>query len=310
VLIVDVNGDGKPEVYVANDTTDNFLYVNASRPGKIVLEERGAFALCARDGSGTPNGSMGVDAADYDGSGRPSIWVTNYEGELHALYRNTSRGGRPLFRFSTQTAGIAAIGQNFVGFGTAFVDVDADGWEDLVVSNGHVIRHPHRAGLRQKAVLLKNLGDGRFAEVGARGGPYFRQEHRGRGLAVGDLDNDGRPDLVISHVNEPVALLRHSGTPQRWIGFRLQGAGGADVVGARLSLKAGGRTLVRYARGGGSYLSASDPRLLVGLSDQEQVEEVKVEWPSGEPRAQTFGPLAAGRYWVLPQAGAPRSEAR
>src|SRR5262249_1393555 len=129
VSVVDVNGDGKPDVYVANDTVDNFLYLNRSTPGRILLEEPGGQSGVARDANGVPNGSHGTDAADFDGSGWASLWCTNYENELHALYRNRGQG---LFLFTSPASGIAAIGQKFVGFGTGFLDVDNDGWEDLV----------------------------------------------------------------------------------------------------------------------------------------------------------------------------------
>src|SRR5579871_694521 len=127
VVIVDVNGDGKPDIYVANDTVDNFLYINHSTPGKLRFEEVGLPSGVARDERGVPNGSMGTDAADYDGSGRPSLWCTNYENEMHALYRNLGKG---MFFFSTPASGIAAIGQSYVGFGTGFLDLDNDGYPD------------------------------------------------------------------------------------------------------------------------------------------------------------------------------------
>src|SRR5262249_32190413 len=119
--------------------------------------------------------------------------------------------------------------------------------------------------------------------------------------AVGDLDNDGRPDLVISHVNEPVTVLRHTGTPHHWVGFHLWGSEHRDIVGARVSVQVGGRTLTRYAKGGGSYLSAPDPRILVGLGTDTRVEKVTVEWPTGEPRTQTFTPPSVDRYWDIRQ---------
>jgi hypothetical protein len=302
VLFVDVNGDRRPDIYVANDTSGNFLYLNTSTAGKLSFQEKGFSLGVARDGGGTPTGSMGVDAADYNGVGLPSLWVTNYEGELHSLYRNRPAGERLFFQYSTKTAGVAAIGQNFVGFGTAFFDFDNDGWEDLVISNGHVIRHPYRCGVRQKPVLFRSAGDGTFADITPQGGPYFRTEHPGRGLAVADLDNDGRLDLVISNVNEPVVLLRNVSTNgAHWLGVELAGQDHRDIVGARLTLEAGGRKLTRFAKAGGSYLSSADRRHVFGLGATVTVTRLTVEWPSGEPKVQQFEGLAVGRYYKVVQ---------
>lgn len=301
VLIVDVNDDRKPDIYVANDTVDNFLYINRSENGKLRFEELAMPSGVARDDSGVPQGSMGVDAADFDGSGRPAIWVTNYENEMHALYRNQGRG---LFLFCTQATGIAAIGQKYVGFGTAFVDVDNKGWEDIVVTNGHVIRHPTTATLRQRPVLLRNLGTGRFVDVTREGGPYFRSEHIGRGLAAGDLDNDGWVDLALAHVNEPLALLRNearesAGRNRHWLGIELEGEQHRDLVGAKVIVEAGGRKQTRFVKGGGSYLSARDPRQVFGLGAAAQVERVTVVWPSGKEQHWPGTALAVDRYHRL-----------
>jgi hypothetical protein len=308
VVVVDVNGDRRPDIYAVNDTTRNFLYLNQSTPGKMRFEEIGLESGAAMGDRARPDGSMGVDAADYDGSGRPSLWVTTFEHERHALYRNECTGKNVLFRYVTREAGIAALGSGYVGFGTAFLDVDNDGWEDLVIVNGHVRRYPTRSGVRQRAVLLRNLGSGRFANRTVQAGAYFRVPHRGRGLASGDLDNDGRPDLVISHLNEPAALLRNDPRGKEvprhhWLGLELLGRKHRDVVGARVVVEVGGRRLTRFVKGGGSFLSSPDRRLVVGLGNTRRVERVSVSWPWGAE--QHWEGLTTDRYWRLVE-GEPR----
>lgn len=303
VVIVDVNGDGKPDIYVANDTTDKFLYLNRGGKGRLQFEDTAVLSGVARDPSGLPNGSMGIDASDYDGSGRPSLLVTNYQNEMHALYRHLGGRDTPLFQFISQTVGLANLGRQYVGFGTAFVDLDNDGWQDVVIANGHVIRYPTGSRVRQQPVLLRNSGprngeDVQLLDVTAQGGPYFQSEHQGRGLAVGDLDNDGRPDLVISHVNEPVTLLRNdTGAGHHWLGVELVGKDHADVVGAKLTLEVDGRRLTRFAKGGASYLSSSDRRHLFGLGETEKLGRLTVVWPSGQE--QSWDALLMDRYWQL-----------
>jgi hypothetical protein len=228
VAAVDVNGDGKPDLYVANDESDNFLYLNRSLPGKVFLEEMGLLAGVARDNLGVSNGSMGAAAADYDGCGRPSLWVTNFEGQLHALYHNDCRDDSVGFHYATKAAGIAALGTGYVGWGTGFLDLDHDGREHLVIANGHTNRRPRE----QLPVLLRNLGGGRFRAITAQGGPYFREKHNGRGVALGDLDNDGRTDLVVGDLNGPVVLLRNEAvTANHWLGVQLAGKKHRDVAG-------------------------------------------------------------------------------
>jgi hypothetical protein len=297
VVIVDVNDDGKPDIYVANDTVDNFLYINQSTPGHLHFDEVGLPSGVARDERGVPNGSMGTDAADYDGSGRASLWCTNYENEMHALYRNLGKG---MFFFSTPVSGIAAIGQSYVGFGTGFLDLDNHGYQDLVIANGHVIRFPAGSGVRQRPVLLRNKGNGRFAEITRQGGPYFRTDHIGRGVAIGDLDNDGRPDLVISHLNEPVVVLRNEADlGNHWLGVELHGKGHRDVAGAKLVVEAAGKRLTAFAKGGGSYLSANDQRQLFGLGKTARIQRITVFWPSGQAQHWSGDAVAVDHYWRL-----------
>ncbi|HEY8503074.1 MAG TPA: CRTAC1 family protein, partial [Gemmataceae bacterium] len=310
VLIVDTDGDGKPDVYVANDTVDNFLYLNRSRPGAVRLEERGLESGTARDDRGNANGSMGVDAGDPQRSGKPALWVTNYENELHALYRNDSAPGRPFFTYHSTAAGIGAIGQKFVGWGTAFLDADLDGWEDLFVANGHAIRYPtgKSSSRRQRPVLLLNRGGERFRDASGQIGDYAATPRLARGVGFGDLDNDGRTDLVVSHMNEPTVVLRGIGGPDNhWVGVRLEGKGHACAVGARAVWEAGGQRQTRFVKGGGSYASSGDRRLLFGLG-REATGRLTVTWPDGTE--QKFDSLAVDRYYRITQGSAePEVEA-
>jgi hypothetical protein len=296
VLLVDLDGDGRPDVYVANDAAHKFLYMNDSTPGRIRLNEVGLASGAAVDDQGNANGSMGLDAGDFDGSGRPSLWVTNYEHELHALYRNEITPGRVAFHFHTPLSGLAATGQKYVGWGTSFFDADLDGWEDLFVANGHVMRHERGNGIprKQPPLLHANLG-GTYRNVSRRLGSYGRKDYLGRGVAFGDLDNDGRTDLVISHVNEPAAVLRGvGGAGRHWLGVQLLRDKNADVVGTKVELRVGERTLTRFAKGGGSYLSSNDRRLLFGLGGETKPGRLTVTWPDGV--RQHFDGLAVDQY--------------
>lgn len=302
VVIVDVNGDGRPDIYVTNDTTDNFLYLNRSTPGALKFDERGLEMGVAVDGYGSPNGSAGADAGDPFGTGLPSLWVTNYEGELHSLYKNSMKNGLLNFIYATNTSGIAAIGQLYVGFGTGFLDIDNDGWEDIIISNGHVIRHPIPGTVAQKPVLFHNQGKGKFRDITRQEDRYFQTGHRGRGVAIGDLDNDGKPDLVVSHLNEPVAILRNiTATENHWLGVELVGEGKRDLVGTRLILEVGGKKLTRFVKGGGSYLSSSDRRQIFGLGSESKPGKLTVEWATGSPKIESWNSLALGQYHRLAQ---------
>jgi hypothetical protein len=309
VIVADFNLDRKPDVYVANDEVDKFLYINRTKKkGEILFEELGVLSGTARDDRGNVAGSMGLSVGDYDGTGKPAIWVTNFEGELHALYENACEGDHVFFRHQTQKAGIAAMSQKYVGWGTAFIDVQNRGWEDIFISNGHAIHYPTGPGVTryQRPVLLHNRG-GKFVDITKRIGTYAEKGHLGRGLAMGDLDNDGRSDLVLSHMNEPAAVLRNvSDSGNGWLGVELVGKGHASVEGARAELEVGDRRLTRFLVGGGSYASANDPRILFGLGGEKAVGKLTVYWPHGPAAGEVFEGLTPGRYWRVTQ-GQPKA---
>ncbi|MCO6456995.1 MAG: CRTAC1 family protein [Pirellulaceae bacterium] len=304
-LMFDADDDGRLDLYVTSDTLANHLYLNR---GEWQLNEVGRQRGVAGGELGGLEGSMGADAADLDGSGRLSLLITNFEGQLHGLYLN--RGGG-LFDHGSSLTGLAGMGTNRVGWGVAFFDFDLDGDEDLVISNGHVIRYPRPPQtVAQPTELLRNQGRGpagwpRFERVSDQAGDYFRQPHTGRGVAVGDLDNDGRPDLVISHVNQPVAVLRNElDGGQHWLGIELRDPEHQQPIGAKLTLETTSGQQVRVIKGGGSYLSSSDRRVLLGLGSESRPVRLTVRWPGGQVQTWEAAELGLDRYVRLAQGSA------
>lgn len=209
----------------------------------------------------------------------PDIWVANYEDEMFALYRND---GDAFFLHVSQPAGVTALGQLFVGFGTACMDFERDGDEDIVVANGHVIKYPRAASRRQRALYLENH-QGQFHRATFPPESYFDRHHEGRGLAVADLDNDGDLDLAISHLNDPIALLRNECQEESWLGVQLIGVcSNRGSIGARLTLQTDKGILMRQIKGGGSHLSTSDPSVFWGLAEGAHVENLTIHWPGGK----------------------------
>ncbi len=293
VLTADLDLDGDVDVYVGNDTVANFLYRN---DGTGKFEEVGLISGTALSQVGSADGSMGVDVGDFNLDGRPDLWVVNYERESNALYRNDGNG---FFQHVSQGTGIVAVGGLYVGWGTAFADLDLDGDEDLFVSNGHVIRYPVNAPIRQAPLLFDNQNGKRMVNVAANVGPYFREGHEGRGSAAGDIDDDGKLDLVISRLNQPVALLRNSSqTSHHWLSLRLVGLQSPRLpVGAVVKLTSGTKTQTRQVKGGTSFASSIDPRLVFGLGNAEAMPSVEIVWPSGQ--VQQVPELVMDRHWVI-----------
>lgn len=293
VVAADIDLDGDMDVYVANDTVPNFLYRN---DGNGVLQDVSLISGTSLNDTGGPDGSMGVDVADYNRDGIPDLWCVNYENESLALYRNE---GNCLFQHISQSTGIKSAAGLHVSWGTAFFDMDCDTDEDVFVSNGHVIRHPINAPLRQLPLLLANESGQKFVNISQGAGDYVNQPHMGRGLSTGDFDDDGNVELVISHTNEPAALL-HNRTDhgRHWIGFRLIGIRSPrNAIGARVEIRDGSLTMLRQIKGGGSYASTHDLRVHFGLGKISPVDTVLIVWPSGTK--QTLTNLPADRYHTI-----------
>jgi tetratricopeptide (TPR) repeat protein len=278
----DQNADGWPDLYVANDSTPSFLYVN-QKDGTF---KESAFPMgVAVSQDGGEQGSMGVTLGDYDRSGKTSIFVTNFAEEYNALYRNEGTHFTDMsFRSKT-----AAVSLPFVGWGTSFFDYDNDGWLDLIVANGHVYpqmdqaQRAGSAGYRQRRLLYHNRGDGTFDEVAARYGPVLTEERVSRGLAVGDLDDDGRLDVVINDLDGAPQVLRNEIAERgHWLLVRLVGKGkNTNAIGAVVTVTSGGVSQARLVQSGTSYISQDDMRRHFGLGTRTLAESVEVRWPDG-----------------------------
>src|SRR6266545_1367343 len=283
VAVGDYNGDGWPDLYVANDATPNQLWINR-RDGTFVDE--GVISGSALSAAGNPEGSMGIASGDFDLDGDEDLFVTNIVGETSVLYVNDGRGN---FDDARARSGLAPLTAAFTGFGTDWIDYDNDGWPDLFVANGAVNIVEAQRGqpwpYRMTNQLFHNTGAGTFVDASASGGPAFARAEIGRGAAFGDIDNDGDVDIVVTNNNGPVRLLlNQAGARAHWLQIRLdQRPGNRFGIGARVGVERAGRpTLWRRVRTDGSYLSASDVRLHFGLGPSAAIAAVVVQWPDGQ----------------------------
>jgi hypothetical protein len=281
VVMGDFDVDGDVDIYVANDTVENFLYQN---DGMGNFTERGLVAGVSLDDEGVPNGSMGVELCDVNRDSLPDLWVANYEREAFALYRGEGDGQ---FLHVSRRYGIASLGGLFVGFGTACRDFNGDGFVDIAVANGHVIKFPRATPRKQVPLFLALEGD-RFRRLSASPETYFGKPHEGRGLAAGDFDNDGDLDLAISNLNEPLALLENQfPITDRQMCVTLVGTrSNRGGVGARVGLfHDSERVAEAQVVGGGSYLSHHDQRVHLtwpqNAASAPRKWTIRVWWPSG-----------------------------
>ena len=278
VLLADLDQDADTDIYVANDTTPNFLYQN---DGTGKLREIGVSSGTALDDRGIPNGSMGTAVGDFSNEGLPDLWVTNFEMETFGLYRNR---GLCQFQHVSRDSGVNAIGARFVGFGTVTEDFDLDGDLDIAVANGHVVYYPVGNETAQEPVYLENLGDGVFKRTtpGEKGG-YFQQKHVGRGLVTADVDHDGKVDLIVSHLSDPGRVLKNvSETTGSSIRVELIGVKtNRDGIGSVVALHTSAGKQVRFRTGGGSYLSQNEAALFFGVREGVTCTNLTITWPGG-----------------------------
>ena len=279
VAVSDIDEDGWPDVFVANDATPNFLFHNA---GGTTFTEIANLTGVAVAADGKARAGMGTAFADFTGSGRPGLIVTNHETEMHSLFLNLD--GR-LFSDITTRSGIGPATRAYVGFGVAFVDYDNDMQLDVAIANGNVMATAAqvRAGAKyaQRNLLLRNTG-GRFQDMKEQAGPGFSPEMVSRALAAGDIDNDGDLDLLITNNNDRTNLLLNEGGRANAILVRAIGTrSNRSGIGTRLTLVTAGRRQVRDVQSGSSYLTQNDLRAHFGLDQSSRAERLEIRWPGG-----------------------------
>ncbi|MDB5310028.1 MAG: repeat protein [Gemmataceae bacterium] len=298
VVILDLDGDGKPDIYAVNDLGPAYLFHNL---GGMRFEEVALPAGVALGPGGERMAGMGVEAADLDGSGRPSLFVTNFQRLPNVLFLNR---GNLRFDDASYPSGLGGPSVDRLKFGVCALDSDLDGNVDLAVANGHVNRAARQASgvsYAQEAQLFLGNGAGKFRDASETAGADFLKPRVGRGLARADYDHDGLPDLVLSAVGEPAVLLHNRTTTHNgWVSLELVGDGkksNRNAVGAVVRVEWGGKSRHHCVIGGGSYLSANDRRLLLGLGEAPKLDAVTVRWPSG--KVQVFRDLPARTRWRL-----------
>ena len=306
VASADYNGDGWVDIYVANDGTDNLLWIN-QQDG--TFQNTALLAGVAVSGLGVTEASMGVDAGDFDNDGDEDLFMTHLTSEGNNLYVNDGAG---MFQDESVRSGLGVGSMAYTGWGTTWFDYDNDGWLDVLTVNGAITARDTSSDqpfpYDQRKTLFRNLQDGRFGDVTAEAGRAFALSESGRGAAFGDIDNDGDMDVLVGNDGGPLRLLINQlNGRHHWLGLRLVDGNGRDALGARVGVHPPGiPTRWRRARADGSYASANDPRILVGLGDTAGSVAVDILWPSG--RREQWGEIGSDQ-WTTLQEGEGRAVA-
>jgi enediyne biosynthesis protein E4 len=295
VVATDLNNDGRTDLFVANDTVQNFLFMNR---GKNKWDEIGLASEVGFSANGQPRSGMGVDAADVDGDGWQDLFVANVDQEMFALYRNNRDES---FQDTANLHGIGQATRLLSGWGLKFFDFDNDGRVDLFLANGHPddMVDQYGGAVKYAEPLLLFRGDGaRLQNVSAEAGPVFARSFPARGLAVGDFDNDGRVDVFVGNNGQAPLLLRNrAGEGNHWVGLRLEGTTcNRDAIGARLSWSVNGSARSRLKTAGGSYLSSHDPREVIGLGTAAKLDWLEIKWPAPSTRVERVDAVPVDRY--------------
>ncbi len=298
VVTTDVNNDGRLDLFVANDTVQNFLFINRG-PNK--WEESALSAEVGFSDSGQPRSGMGVDSGDFDGDGWEDLFVANVDQEMFSLYRNNRN---ETYTDVSHRNSIAQATRFLSGWGLKFFDYDNDGFIDLLLANGHpddmIENYSKQVKYREPLLLFRNEG-GKFRNVTAEAGAAFTKPFAARGLAVGDFNNDGKLDVLIANNGAaPILLKNINGTGNHWIGIQLRGvAANRDGIGARIVWSVDGAQRRRLKTHGGSYLSSHDPREILGLGKASKADYVEIKWPAPSGLIERFHDLPTDRYSTL-----------
>jgi enediyne biosynthesis protein E4 len=284
VVATDINNDGRMDLFVANDTVQNFLYVNRG-PGPNGSWKWEEIALQAEVGfsdNGQPRSGMGVDAADLNGDGYQDLFVANVDQEMFSLYQNNKDES---FRDIAFANGVAQATRLLSGWGLKYFDYDNDGLVDLILANGHpddmIGNYSQQVTYKEPLLLFHQEPDGKLRNVSSQGGTAFRQNYAARGLAVGDYNNDGAVDVFIANNGGPPLFLKNNAAKgNSWVGLKLEGVKcNRDGIGAKIYWRAGGKRRYRLKNSGGSYLSSHDPREVLGIGRAEKIDSIEIHWP-------------------------------